>query len=65
MELKSFFNDDLVLQGAEIGEAYAKDWSEALPQNPMAVLRPRTTEDVSAMLQKATELSQPIVTWSR
>ena len=62
MELKSYFKDDLVLYGAEIGEAYAKDWSETLPQNPMAVLRPRSTEDVALMLQKATELSQPIVT---
>ena len=61
-EFWSYFDADLVLKGDEVSEAYAKDWSESVAHLPEAVLRPRTVEDLSMMLAKATQTEQKIVT---
>ena len=62
VEFWTYFDDDLVLKGADVSESYAKDWSESVAHLPEAVLRPRTIEDLSLMLAKATETEQKIVT---
>ena len=61
-EFWSCFDSDLVLKGEDVSQAYAKDWSESVAHLPIAVLRPRTIEDLSLILTKATETEQKIVT---
>lgn len=61
-EFWSYFDSDLVLKGEDVSQAYAKDWSESVAHLPIAVLRPRTIEDLSLILTKATETEQKIVT---
>lgn len=49
-----------ILTGDAISEGYAAD-ATARGVRPLAVLRPRNTEDVAAVLAAANELCQPIV----
>jgi FAD/FMN-containing dehydrogenase len=52
----------IVLTGADVEERYAVDWSRENPCKPEVVLRPRSTEDVSAILKLCNDAAQPIVT---
>ena len=52
---------DLYLTGGEVGERHAVDWSGAAPHKPEVVLRPRSTEDVAAMLRLCHAAEQPVV----
>ncbi len=49
-----------VLTGADM-DAYARDWSGAPQGTPLAVLRPGSTADVSAILKLANETGTPVV----
>lgn len=46
---------DIVMTGEGIPERYWKDWSELDPVKPLALARPRTTEQVSIILRLCNE----------
>lgn len=50
-----------VLSGADIGERYSVDYTGENAQAPLAVVRPRTTEEVAEVLRACTESGQPVV----
>ncbi|MBI2993049.1 MAG: FAD-binding oxidoreductase [Gammaproteobacteria bacterium] len=50
-----------VLSGADISDKYAADWSRSNPQRPIAVLRPRTTDEVAFILKACHSAGQPLV----
>lgn len=50
-ELISTLGADVVLRGADVPERYQTDWSGTPPQQPLALVRPRTTEEISAALR--------------
>jgi FAD/FMN-containing dehydrogenase len=50
-----------VLQGAEISERYQHDWSSEAPGVPLAVVRPRHTGELSAVLACCHAHDQPVV----
>lgn len=52
---------DLYLRGEDVGQRYAVDWSNEDPHLPEVVLRPRDTNDVSAMLTACCAARQPLV----
>ena len=58
--LESRLDAAAILTGDAISDGYAAD-ATARGSRPAAVLRPRNTEDVSAILSAANELRQPIV----
>ena len=53
-ELISTLGTDVVYVGNDVSEHYWTDWSGTPPQQPLALLRPRTTEQVSAALKLCT-----------
>ena len=52
----------LILEGADISERYAVDWSRENPCKPAVVLRPVNTLQVSTILRLCNEARQPLVT---
>ena len=50
-----------VLHGDAIGIRHLRDWSGAPPARPLAVVLPRTTAEVSAVLRICHEAGQPVV----
>ena len=50
-ELISTLGADVALRGSEVPEHYHTDWSGTPPQRPLALVRPRTTDEVSAALR--------------
>ncbi|HHX83568.1 MAG TPA: FAD-binding oxidoreductase, partial [Pseudomonadaceae bacterium] len=50
-----------LLTGAEIGERYLHDWSSEDYGMPLAVVRPGSTEEVSAILKLCHAHGQPVV----
>lgn len=53
--------EDAVLDGAEISDKYAVDVSGKNPHKPIAVVLPRSTEDVAITLRNCSEIGQPVV----
>ncbi|MGA7266108.1 MAG: FAD-binding oxidoreductase [Aestuariivirga sp.] len=60
-DLRAALGDDAVLAGADIGARYRSDRSETGTALPLAVIRPRTTEEVSAALQLCHAAGQPVI----
>jgi FAD/FMN-containing dehydrogenase len=50
-----------VVSGADIGARHHSDWTRQAACPPLAVLRPRTTEEVSLVLRRCHAASQPVV----
>ena len=50
-----------VVSGLDIGDKYAVDVSGENPHIPAAVILPRTTEDVAAILKHCSAARQPVV----
>jgi FAD/FMN-containing dehydrogenase len=50
-----------VLHGNEISERYQHDWSSEAPGIPLAVVRPQSTAELSAVLACCHALDQPVV----
>ena len=50
-ELISTLGADVAQAAADVPERYWTDWSGTPPQQPLALVRPRSTEDVSALLR--------------
>lgn len=60
-ELKSALGNDAVLSGEAIGERYRSDESLAGRLLPLAVVRPRSTDEVSAALRICNAHGQPVI----
>ncbi|THF47999.1 FAD-binding oxidoreductase [Allorhizobium terrae] len=58
--LKAMLGDDLVLAGEDIAR-YCRDWHGDVISDALAVLRPRTTEDVSACVRATNSLGVSLV----
>ncbi|HMM55826.1 MAG TPA: FAD-binding oxidoreductase, partial [Candidatus Desulfobacillus sp.] len=53
---------DGLLAGADLPERHLRDWMEAAPPGtPLALARPRSTDEVSALLRACNELRLPVV----
>ncbi|MEG0200214.1 MAG: FAD-binding oxidoreductase, partial [Comamonas sp.] len=50
-QLISTLGADVAQRGAEVPERFWTDWSGTPPVQPLALVRPRSTEDVSALLR--------------
>ena len=50
-ELISTLGADVAQRGSEVPERYWTDWSGTPPERPLALVRPRSTEDVSALMR--------------
>lgn len=59
--LRSQLGADALETGADISARYHADWSGHDPCAPLALVRPRTTEEVSRCLKLCNEFAQPIV----
>lgn len=53
-ELISTLGADVAQRGADVPERYHTDWSGTPPQRPLALVRPRSTQEVSAALRLCT-----------
>lgn len=53
-ELISTLGADVAQRGDEVPERYHTDWSGQPPQRPLALVRPRSTQEVSAALRLCT-----------
>ena len=51
MSHEQFLNELISTLGADVPERYQTDWSGTPPQQPLALVRPRTTEEISAALR--------------
>ncbi|SEF15795.1 FAD/FMN-containing dehydrogenase [Rhizobiales bacterium GAS191] len=52
---------DIAAMGDEIPERYLRDWSGLAPVRPLALLRPRSTDQVAAALRLCSRLRVPVV----
>lgn len=52
---------DLVTLGAEIPDRYRHDWADLAPVEPLALVRPRSTEDVSRLMALCHAAGVPVV----
>lgn len=59
-QLRAVFGHDAVLTGPETTK-WDRDWTGAYQSNPLAVLRPRNTDDVSAIMKMAHRTKTPVV----
>lgn len=59
-KLRELIGAEHVLTGAETAP-WSTDWTGEFPSAPMAVLRPGTTEEVSAIMRLAHETGTPVV----
>jgi FAD/FMN-containing dehydrogenase len=59
-DLKAKLGDDLVVVGADVAR-YCRDWHGDVTSDAVAVLRPRSTQDVSSCVRAATALGLSIV----
>lgn len=60
-QLLEAFGADKVRVGDEIAERHGTDFSRYPPNRPLALLLPRSTEDVSLMMSLCSRLRQPVV----
>ena len=59
--LRTRLADGAVLSGAEIGERYSVDYTGENPHRPVAVVKPRSTDEVAEVLRTCSEFAQPVV----
>ena len=60
-ELISTLGADVAQRGSEVPERYWTDWSGTPPERPLALVRPRRTDDVSRLLQLCSQHGVPVV----
>jgi FAD/FMN-containing dehydrogenase len=61
-DLRAAFDTTTVLTGADIGARYHTDMAGVAVAPPLAVMRPRSTEDVSAFLKLCHDARVPVTT---
>lgn len=59
-QLMHQLGDDLVLSGAAIEDRYRTDWSGQYHHEPLAVIRPRSTEDVARAMRLCHAHQHPV-----
>lgn len=59
--LRQLLEPSAVLTGEQLGDKYSVDYTAENPHAPLAVLRPRTTEEVAAIMRACHAAVQPIV----
>ena len=59
--LVELLDSSTVLTGADISEKYHADWSGADPCQPLALLKPKTTQQLSEIMGLCHEHNQPVV----
>jgi len=59
-QLRDAIGEESILTGADAAP-YGKDWTGAYTSTPLAVLRPKTTQDVSEILKIAHATGTPVV----
>jgi len=59
--LVELLDSSTVLTGADISEKYHADWSGADPCQPLALLKPKTTQQLSEIMALCHEHNQPVV----
>lgn len=60
-QLQCILGADAVILDEDILEVYSKDWSACHPHNPMAVIKPRSSEQVSQVMKYCNDQSINIV----
>jgi FAD/FMN-containing dehydrogenase len=60
-QLKASVDSSSLILGDDISDKYFADWSGAEPCPPAALLKPKTTDELSAMMALCHEHSQPVV----
>ncbi|WP_280188754.1 FAD-binding oxidoreductase [Delftia sp. PS-11] len=60
-ELISTLGADVAQRGDDVPQRYHTDWSGTPPQRPLALVRPRSTEDVSALMRLCAAHRVPVV----
>ena len=58
--LKQALGSDAVLSGTRVDDRYKTDWSRAVVVDPVAVVRPRSTQDVATTMRICFEHDQPV-----
>ena len=59
--LRELLEPSAVLTGEQLGDKYSVDYTAENPHAPLAVLRPRTTEEVATVLRACHAAAQPVV----
>ncbi len=59
--LRQQLTGDSILTGSEISERYSVDFTGENSQVPLAVVRPKSTEEVALVLKTCSEFVQPVV----
>src|SRR5580692_116104 len=59
--LTAVMGDNAVLTGSAIGAGHLTDWTRARPATPLAVVLPRSTEEVAAVLKICHAAGQSVV----
>jgi len=60
-ELITALGTDVVTRGNSVDKRYWCDWSAIDPTRPLALIRPRSTADVSTALRLCHAAGQPVV----
>ena len=60
-DLRAALGDEAVATGDAIPDRFLSDWSGVAPVRPLALVRPRSTEEVSATLRLCTQHRVPVV----
>ena len=59
--LRQSLEPSAVLTGEQLGDKYSVDYTAENPHAPLAVLRPKTTEEVAAIMRACHAAEQPVV----
>ena len=59
--LRDLLEPSAVLTGEQLGDKYSVDYTAENAHAPLAVLRPKTTEDVAAIMRMCHTAAQPVV----
>lgn len=59
--LRNTLGADIITPGADVPEKYRQDWAGLAPVQPLALARPRTTEDVSRIMAACHAAGVPVV----
>ncbi len=59
--LRQLLEPSAVLTGEQLGDKYSVDYTGENPHAPLAVVRPKTTEEVAAIMRACHAAAQPVV----
>jgi len=59
--LAELLEPNAMVTGTQLGDKYSVDYTGENPQRPIAVLRPKTTEELALMMRECNAAAQPVV----